>query len=130
MTALAPVSKQPLPLALALGVLGGGALVVLAMVLGPGPIVLTGYVALVLASFAAVRLAGWPEFSRRFVAAFLAFMVATVVFYLYVGAFAAGTLLEIPVWGHAWRLGLMAAIGGALSAAVSYLADLGRARRG
>lgn len=57
-------------------------------------------------------------------------MVATLVVYVFVGAVLAGTLLDIPVWGHAWRLGMMAAIGGVLSGAVAYLADLGRPRRG
>ena len=118
--------KQPLPLALALGVLGGAGLVVTTMITAGGPLVLLPYAALVIASLVAVRLAGWPEFSRRFLAAFLTFMTATVVLYVFIGAAGAGTLFKIPMWGHAWRLGLMAGIGAVLSGAVAYLADLGR----
>ena len=126
MTALLSPAKRPVPLALALGVLGGGALIMTEWLSTNGPLIFVPYAALVLSSLVAVRLAGWPEFSRRFVAAFGAFMVATVVLYVFVGAVLAGTLSDIPAWGHAWRLGFMAAIGGVLSGAVAYLADLGR----
>lgn len=126
MTAPLSNTKHPVLVALALGILGGAALIVTKGLTGGGPLVFLPYSALVLGSLAAVRLAGWPEFSRRFVAAFLAFMVATVVFYVYIAA-SAGTFLEISVWGHTWRLGFMAGIGGVLSGSVAYLADLGRA---
>lgn len=129
MTALAPASKQPLPLALALGALGGGALVMTAWLTTNGPLIFVPYAALVLGSLVAVRLTGWPEFSRRFAAAFGAFMVATLVLYVSIGWFLGGaSVFEISAWGHAWRLGMMALIGGVLSGAVAYLADLGRAR--
>ena len=130
MTALASTSKQPLPLALALGALGGGALVMTEWLSTNGPLIVVPYATLVLGSLVAVRLAGWPEFSHRFAAAFGAFMVATVVLYVFIGLVLAGTLLDIPAWGHALRLGMMALIGGVLSGAVAYLADLGRARQG
>ena len=115
--------KRPLPLALALGVLGGAALIVTTM-LSPGQMVLLPYAALVLASLAAVRLAGWPDFPRRFAAAFLAFMVATAALYVFVAT--SEDVTPLPLSGHVWRLGLMAAIGGVLSGAVAYLADLGQ----
>ena len=125
MTALLPPAKRPVPLALALGVLGGGVLVVTAMFAARGQVIFLPYVALLVGSLVAVRLAGWAKFSDRFVAAFLAFMVASGLFYVFVGA-VAGSLLVIPFWGHAWRLGLLAIVGGVLSGAVAYLADLGR----
>ena len=127
MTALAPASKQPLPLALALGALGGAALIVTTMLTTRGPLVFVPYAALVLGSLVAVRLAGWPEFSRRFAAVFGAFMIATLVLYVSIGWFLGGSsVFEISLWGHTWRLGFMALIGGVLSGAVAYLADLGR----
>ena len=131
MTSLAPNSKQPLPLALALGALGGAALIVTMMLSTRGPLIFVPYAALVLGSLVAVRLAGWPEFSRRFAAAFGAFMVATLVLYVSIGWFLGGaSVFEISVLGHAWRIGFMALIGGVLSGAVAYLADLGRPARG
>lgn len=128
MTALPVRSKQPVPLALALGILGGAALIATTMLTTRGPAIFLPYAALVLGSLAAVRLADWPEFSRRFAAAFLAFMVATLVLYVFIGAIEANTLMKISVWGHTWRLGFIAVIGGVLSGAVAYLADVGRAR--
>ena len=118
--------KRPVPLALALGVLGGGALIMTVWLSTRGPFILVPYAGLVVASLVAVRLAGWTEFSHRFAAAFGAFMVATVVLWLFVGTVVAGSLFEISLWGHVWRLGLMAVVGGVLSGAVAYLADLGR----
>ncbi len=122
--------KQPVTLALALGVLGGAALLVTTMLTTRGPLILLPYAAIVLSSLVAVRLAGWPAFGQRFVASFLAFMVATVVLYVFMGVVAGESLPALSVWGHTWRLGLMAGIGSVLSGAVAYLADLGRPARG
>ena len=130
MTTSARAPKQSVPLALALGALGGAALIAMTWLSTRGPLILLPYGALVLSSLVAVRLAGWPEFSRRSAAAFLAFMVATVVLYVFIGTVASGTLLEVSAWGHTWRLGFMALIGGVLSGAVAYLAGLGRPAQG
>lgn len=124
-----PIAKQPAPLALALGVLGGALLIVTTQVTTFGPAIYFPYAALVLSSFVAVRFAGWHEFRDRFYAAFLAFMTATAVVYLFLGTVVNGNILQIPVWQHMAVLGLMATIGGVLSAAVAYLADVGRARQ-
>jgi hypothetical protein len=58
----------------------------------------------------------------RFALALGVFMLATVLLYLFIGLFHAKTLFVISPLGHAWRLGLMLLIGGALSAAVAQLA--------
>ena len=130
MTALAPTSKRPLPLALALGTLGGAALIVTTMLTTRGPLIFVPYAALVLGSLVAVRLAGWSEFSRRFAAVLGAFMVATLALYVSIGWFLGGaSLFEISLWGHVWRLGFMVMVGGVLSGAVAYLADVGRPTR-
>ena len=121
--------KQPALLALALGVLGGAALIVTHEVTTFGEAIYFPYTALVLASLVSVRLAGWTEFRDRFAVAFLAFMIATVVVYLFLATIVTENLLRIPVWQHVAVLGLMAGIGAVLSAAVAYVADLGRARR-
>ncbi len=55
-------------------------------------------------------------------------MIASIILDLFIGIFDAGTILEIPIWGHLWRLGFIAAIGGILSLAVAYLADVGRSQ--
>ena len=123
-------SKQPAALALALGVLGGAALIVTHQVTTFGPAIYFPYTALVVATFFAIRLAGWEEFRDRFAAAFLAFMTATAVVYLFLTTVVNANLFSIPIWQHTAVIGLMAVIGTVLSAAIAYLADIGHARRG
>lgn len=76
------------------------------------------YAALVLVAAVYLRAERVQYFTRRFAMMLGVFMFATVLFYLYVALVRAGTLFVIPLWGHAWRLGFMLVIGGALSAAV------------
>jgi len=120
--------KKPIPVAFALGVLGGAALIITTIVTSKGFAIFVPYTALILATFVTLRATHWASFSKRFTSSLLAFMVATILLYLFIGIFDAGTILEIPVLGHIWRLGLMAAIGGLLSFAVAYLADVGQSQ--
>jgi len=121
-------AKKPIPVALALGIIGGAALIITTIVTTKGLAIFIPYTALIIATFAALRVVQWSAFSKRFTSSFLAFMVATISLYLFIGIVDAGTILEISVWGHTWRLGLMAAIGGLLSFAVAYLANIGRSQ--
>ena len=59
-------AKRPLPLALALAVLGSAALIVTEFFVSSGPLILVTYTLLVLGSLVAVRLAGFATFSERF----------------------------------------------------------------
>ena len=122
-------SKRPLPLALSLGVFGGAIIILSGFFVGMGQEVLLVYTAFVLLSFGAVRLAHWPDYTSRFWALFGSFMVATVLHYLYIVLVVRGwdVMSMMPWWGHVWRLGIMALIGGAISAAGAYLVDLRRA---
>ncbi|PWN06044.1 hypothetical protein [Rhodohalobacter mucosus] len=119
---------KPFPVSLALGVLGGAALIVTTIVTTKGLAIFIPYTALIIATFAALRAVQWSAFSKRFTTSFLTFMVATIILYLFIGIYDAGTILDIPIWGHIWRLGLMAAIGGALSFSVAYFANIGRSQ--
>lgn len=121
-------AKKPIPVALALGILGGAALIITTELTNTGPAIYIPYAILVIAIFATLRSLNWPELSKRFTTSFLAFMVASIIMYLFIGTFDAGTILEIPVWGHIWRLGFLATIGGILSLAVAYLADIGQSQ--
>lgn len=121
-------AKKPIPVALAIGILGGAALIMTTELTNKGPAIYIPYAVLVITIFGVLRSIRWPELTKRFAASFLAFMVSTIILYLFIGIFAAGTITEITLWGHAWRLGFMAAIGGVLSFAVAYLADVGRSR--
>lgn len=121
-------AKKPVPVGLSLGILGGAALIITTLFTTNGFAIFLPYAALPIATFAALRALQWSSISKRFVTSLLTFMVATIILYLFIGIFDAGTILEISVWGHLWRLGLMAAIGAALSFAVAYLVDVGRSQ--
>ncbi len=114
-------THRPLAFALALGLLGGGALIITEWTTTRGPLVLVPYALLVLVAAVYLRIERVQHFSRRFAMTLGAFMFATVLFYLFIGLVAAGTLFTIPISGHAWRLGFMLLIGGALSAAIAQL---------
>ena len=114
-------THRPVAFTLALGLLGGAALIVTSWAISRGPIVLLPYALLVLATAAYLRIEHVQHFARRFSLALGSFMVATVVLYLFIGLVAAKSLFVISLWGHAWRLGIMLAIGAALSAAVAQL---------
>lgn len=114
-------TRRPVAFSLALGLLGGAALIITVWSTSRGPVVLFPYAALVLVTAAYLRIERVQQFTRRFNLALGSFMVATVVLYLFVGLVAAKTLFLITPWGHTWRLGIMLAIGAALSAAVAQL---------
>jgi hypothetical protein len=116
-------TRRPVAFTLALGLLGGGALITTVWSTSRGPMVLFPYAALVLVTAAYLRLEHVQHFRRRFGLALGSFMVATVVLYLFIGLVAANTLFIITPWGHAWRLGIMLAIGATLSAAVAQLTE-------
>ena len=121
-------AKKPVPVALAIGILGGAALIMTTELTNTGPAIYIPYAVLIIAIFTTLRSIHWPKLSKRFTTSFLAFMVSTVILYLFITTVSAGTLFEITIWGHAWRLGFMAVIGGILSLAVAYLADIGRSQ--
>lgn len=114
-------TKCAIAFSLGLGLLGAGALIVTAWNITRGPLVLIPYGALVLVAAVYLRVERVQYFGRRFAMTLGVFMFATVLFYLFVGLVRAGTLFVIPLRGHAWRLGFMLVIGGALSAAVAQL---------
>lgn len=118
-------AKKPIPIVLALGFLGGATLILTTFLTSKGLAIFVAYTALFITTVAVLRAVDWSSFSKRFTTSFLIFMVATIVLYLFIGIFDAGTILEIPVQGHLWRLGLIAVIGSVLSLSVAYLANIG-----
>jgi hypothetical protein len=105
---------------LSLGVLGGGALITTAAVSHRGPLVFLPYTAIVIISAVILRAEAVQPFSRRFLLGLGSFMLATLIFYLFVSTVSRG-VSEIPILGHAWRIGFMVVIGSILSAAVAQL---------
>lgn len=118
--------QKPFTIVLSIGFLGGAALIITTLLTSKGPAIFIPFAVLIIATFAVLRASNWSSFSKRFTISFLILMVATVILYLFIGFFDAGTILDISVWGHVWRLGLMGAIGGILSLSVAYLAKKDR----
>jgi len=125
MSNLALSIKKPIPLTLILGILGGIGLILPIMLTTNGPAIFISYALLVIVTFAALRIGNLSSLGQRFSTAFLAFMLATIILYVFIGSVEAGSITKISVFGHAWRLGLMAVIGGSLSLNVAVLADIG-----
>lgn len=114
-------TQRPIAFSLALGLLGGAALIVTAWNTHRGPLALIPYAVLVIVAWLYLRAEKVQGFVRRFGLTLGAFMFATLLFDLFIGTVVTGNLLRIPWWGHAWRLGFMLLVGGALSAAVAQL---------
>ncbi|MFZ2493717.1 MAG: hypothetical protein WA208_19730 [Thermoanaerobaculia bacterium] len=104
---------------LALGLVGGSALILVEWASTRGPLVLVPYAALVLTALAYLRVEHVPGWSRRFSMTLGSFMLATLLLYLFIGLVLAGSLIRTSLAGHAWRLGLMLVIGSVLAAAVA-----------
>ena len=114
-------TQRPVFFSLSIGLLAAGLMVATAWNTTRGPLILLPYGALILIAAIYLRVERVPHFRQRFLMTLGAFMLATVLFYLFIAIFIAKTLLIIPAWGHAWRLGLMLLIGSALSGAVAQL---------
>ena len=119
-------TKKPVPVALALGVLGGAALIMTTELTARGPAIYIPYAVLVIAIFITLRLINWTAFYRRFAASFLAFMTATIILGIFITVVKEDNFFKIPFWWHISVLAFMSAISGILGLAVAYLADIGK----
>ena len=121
MRTIGEATLRPVAFTLALGILGGAALIATVSVTTRGPMIYVPYAALVVITALFLRAENVQPFMRRFALALGAFMLATLLLYVFIGLVAAKTLSSISLGGHAWRLGSMLAIGAVLSAAVAQL---------
>jgi hypothetical protein len=105
------------------GLLGGAALLAVPIFGFRGPAIYVPYTGLVLtlATLAGVH----REFGRwdRFELVFTGFMVASLVLYLYIILIDSPSALDIPLLGHAWRLGFLASVGTVLAAATAFFTE-------
>ena len=106
-----------------IGLLGGAALLAVPILGFRGPAIYVPYAGLVLtlATLAGVH----REFGRwhRFELVFTGFMVASLVLYLYIILIDSPSALDIPLLGHAWRLGFAALVGTVLAAATAFFTE-------
>ena len=73
------------------------------------------YVTLVVGAGIVLRRAGSRV--RRYTLGLTTFMLASLVFYIYLATFVNPNALRMPMWEHAWRLGFMLGVG-ALATAI------------
>jgi hypothetical protein len=113
-------SIQNVSLAAALGVFGGTLLVLSFVFFTPGKYLLIPYSLVVIATTVVVRAEHIAAFRDRFAVGFGSFAIASLALYIAVSASAASAHLSLL--GHAWRLGLLAAIGVAVNLPAARLA--------
>ncbi len=121
MKTIGTATNRPIAFSLALGLLGGSALITTVSLTTRGPMIFLPYAAIVLATAVYLRHERVRPFVRRFSLALGTFMCASLFLYLFIGLVAARTLFAISLAGHAWRLGLMLGIGALLSAAMAQI---------
>ena len=85
MSVTGTATHRPVAFALALGVLGGGALITTAWLTARGPIIFLPYAAIVLAAAFFLRIEAVRPLSRRFLLSLGAFMLATIILYVFIG---------------------------------------------
>ena len=115
---LSTQQKTAIQLGTTTGLIGGLALVSVPLLGLRGPMIYVPYTALLLVL---AFLSGLFKFDRwqRFELVFTGFMVSSLLLYLYTIFIDSPSAWTIPLWGHAWRLGFLSAVGAAAGFAAS-----------
>lgn len=124
--------------AVVLGVFGGAGLALTAIYSRRGPLIYPAYATLLAALTLLLARYNGMSFSERFAAALAGFLVASAALYITVGILsdrqrrrlvAEGRLpasaldSRLPLWGHAWRVGFLLAVGAITSAGIAYISS-------
>jgi hypothetical protein len=137
MSATELIANPAFPRALVVGAFGGVGLVLTAMYSRRGPTVFAPYAAFLAAL--TLLLARYPglAYGVRFAAGLGGFLVASAALYVTTGVLAdrgrrrlvaEGRLPDtalhyhLPLWGHAWRLGLLVGVGAVVCAGLAFVA--------
>lgn len=114
-------TTRPLAFSLAIGLLGGAAIIMTRFLTSRGPMVLLPYAVLMFVTALYLRVEHVQTFRCRFLGAFRAFATAAVIHYTFILTVTNRRALGMELFGHAWRLAMLGAIGALLSAAVAQL---------
>ena len=115
------MSRRALSLAVALGAVGGAALVLSAMfITGPGKNILLTCALVVVGTTVAVRAERLSSFSTRFAIGLIAFVISSLA--LYVALALSPQTVHLGVGGHAWRVGFVVALGALVNLATASIA--------
>jgi hypothetical protein len=117
------------PRALVVGLFGGVGLALTARASRYGPAILPVYAAILCVLGFLLSRYSDMRFAVLFTAAFVGYLVASLVLYLEVNHDAnaarrrAGIKARVPLMGHAWRLGLVVGSGAVVGLAVAFVAS-------
>lgn len=114
-------SWHNISLALALGIFGAAVLVLSFVFFTPGKYLLIPYAGVVLATTAVIRAEHIRNFGDRFVIGLMSFMIASMALYVAV-SWSVG-VSKLPLFGHAWRIGLLLAVGAAINLPAARIAN-------
>jgi len=115
------MTRRALSLAVALGALGGAALVLSAMfITGPGKSILLTWAAVVVGTTVAIRAERLSSFSTRFAVGLVAFVISSLA--LYVALVLSPQTAHLGFGGHAWRVGFIVALGALFNLATASIA--------
>ncbi len=115
------MTRRALSLAVALGALGGAALVLSAMfITGPGKNILLTWALVVVGTTVAVRAERLSSFFTRFAVGLIAFVISSLALYVAL-AFSPQTS-HLGLGGHAWRVGFIVALGALINLATASVA--------
>jgi hypothetical protein len=108
--------ERPVIVGILVGVVGGLLLIAILAGTNYGPILLLPDAAIVLTTAVYLRTRRIGMFSQRFLAAFIAFVLANAMSVAYIDAVVNP---RPPGWGHVWPVGAMLLIGAVIAAAVA-----------
>lgn len=113
-------ASRNMSLAIALGVLGGTALVLSARFFASGKFLLVPYSAFVIATICVIRAERVSGFFERFAIGAGSFLIASVA--LYVANAVSPAAAQLAIGGHAWRLAFLVALSIAVNLPAARLA--------
>jgi hypothetical protein len=116
------VRNTSISLVLALGSLGGTALVLSHMFFTRGKYLLLVYAGVVIATGAILKASKVSNYAARFQVGLGSFMLASLAHYVYV-CIDSGAFSHLNIFGHAWRLGLVLLIGTAINLALARVSE-------
>lgn len=109
-------------LMLALGLLGGTALVLSYMFFTRGPYLLLIYAGVVIATGIILKTTQVASYAARFQVGLGSFMLASLAHYVYV-CIESSAFSHLTIFGHIWRLGVMLSIGTTLNLALARVSE-------
>lgn len=108
------------------GVIGGALLILIKQLSRNGLLGMLPYVFILILALVTLKSPAEKKFFTFFMTGLLTFLVMTVILYAEIIFIENPAVINMPLLGHAWRLGVILLIGSASSATLTYLILLKR----